>query len=107
MSRKVSVLVFSEGYGMYTKGTKDKAEAVKAMQEYARHEYEIDPDEWLSDNKFHPIEISELTVEATRYYKCRDCSGDTIGDDNLCFECGDTIGTVGRHCFAFIKNPTS
>lgn len=102
---KIRVYAFSEGYGMYTKGTKNKAEAVKAMQDYAWEDYRVDPDDWMSFQKYHPKEVTEETVEATRYYKCKACSVDTIGDDNMCFECGEIVGTVGRHCFAFIFNP--
>lgn len=102
MSKKISAYFFSEGQGMYTKGTYVKEEAVAAMQKEAWGEYKVDED-FERVYKFHPREIHNLSVVESRYYRCMDCGIDTIGDgDNMCFECGKDIGDGrGRKCFAF------
>lgn len=91
-----------ENAGLYTKGAKDKAQAVKSMREIAQKEYDIDPILWEKSYHFKPEDITEETVKDTRYYQCRRCDVETIGDDNICFDCGEPVGTTGRRTFAFI-----
>ena len=105
---KIKVLEFSEGVGMYTKGAKTLEDAVKAMREYALREQALDPESW-SDNPnqgYDPNTVTAETVEQTWYYQCRrkDCGvGDTVGDDNTCFNCGELIGNgAGRRTFMFL-----
>lgn len=98
------MIEFSEGVGMYTKGIKNLEEAVVAMREYATHEKSLDPEAWGEYQAYDPNTVTTETVKKTWYYQCRKCNaGDTVGDDNLCYECGEPIGTgSGRQTFMFL-----
>lgn len=103
MSKKIKVNYLFEGLGMYTKGTKNKEKAVKAMYEDAIAEYNLDKIYWNDTYSFLPEEITNESVIETWYYQCRKCGIETIGDDNICYECGESCGTNGRRTFEFIK----
>lgn len=99
------VLYLTEGMGMYTKGVKTKEEAVRLMREEAQREldvYKVIKSNWDKDFSYLPEDITEETVELTWYYQHRVCESETIGDDNICFQCGEPCGAGGRQCYAFI-----
>lgn len=103
MAKKIKVCYLKEGIGLYTKGTKIKEEAVKAMYEDALHEFNIDKLDWYDTYSFLPEDITNESVIETWYFQCRKCDMETIGDDNLCYECGEPCGTNGRKTFEFIN----
>lgn len=98
------VLYMTEGFGLYTKGIKEKSEAVQAMRKEAQHEHDLDPESWGNWYKFSPEDIKDESVKQLWYFQCRRCDTETIGNDNICHECGETCGTNGRRTFAFITN---
>jgi len=106
MSKNIRVFEFSEGRGMYTKGTRNFDEAVIAMRGYAMHEQALDPLAWAdnSNQSYDPKTVTKETVKEMRYWTCKDCGVSTIGDENICFECNDPIQGVGRLTFAFFAD---
>lgn len=97
------ILFMGEGAGLYTKGFMEKSKAVFAMRREAQREYDISPIMWDEYYHFTPEQITEESVVLTWYYQHRSCGTETIGDDNICFECGESCGTRGRRTFAFIS----
>lgn len=89
--------------GIYTKGIKDKDEAIRLMREDAEREYDISPSQWKDYYSFSPEDITDKTVKETRYYQHRNkfCEGETIGDDGVCYHCGEVLENNGRKTFAF------
>lgn len=98
------ILYMAEGAGMYTKGFKEKQQAVDAMRKDAQHEHDLNPYEWSNYYKFAPSDITLDTVKETWYYQHRSCESESIGDENDCYECGEPCGTGGRRTFAFISD---
>ena len=100
------VLYLTEGIGLYTKGVKDKKEAAKLMREEAQREFDVylaTGSDWGTDFNFLPEDITEESVKEDWYYQHRSCDSETIGDDGICFQCGEPCGTGGRKCFSFTK----
>jgi hypothetical protein len=95
------VIFMAEGMGMYVKGFKNKSESVKAMRLEAETEEMLDMLEWGDYYKFSPKDITEDTVKETRYRQHRYCETETVGDDDICYECGEPCGTSGRMTFAY------
>lgn len=93
----------AEGFGMYTKGIKNKKEAVRLMRKEAEDEYKLDPKSWEDYYSFDIEKIDMISVVETRYYQHRNkkCEGETIGEDSICYHCGENIESNGRKCFAF------
>jgi len=106
MTKRICVYEFSEGRGMYTKGTRSFDDAVVAMREYALHEQSLAPDMWQKcpNQGYDPNTVTNLTVKPMRYYTCKKCGVSTIGDENICIECNDQIQQVGRQTFAFFAD---
>lgn len=99
------VFFMAEGFGMYTKGIKDKKEATELMRKEAQKEFDIDPKYFGDYFNFKPDEITEDSVVESNYFQHRnkDCEGETIGNDNICYHCGEPINGSGRKCFAFFS----
>ena len=95
------ILYLSENEGLYVKGFKDKESAVKAMREDAEHEKSLDEGFWNEIYKFQPEDITMESVIETRYYQHRFCETESIGDDGMCYSCGEPCGTGGRWTYAY------
>ena len=95
------VIFMGEGLGVYTKGYFDKPSAVIAMRKAAERDKALDGNEWEDYYKFQPEEITDESVKETRYYQHRRCEGETVGDDNICYHCSDSINSGGRPTYAF------
>lgn len=81
---------------MFAKHCKDKRMALKAMQEELNGWGERYIKERIGD-----VTLTEEAIVETRYFQHRKCETCTVSDDdNLCHECGEPCGTVGRKCFA-------
>lgn len=94
----------AESSGLYTKGVKEKSEAVQLMRAEVAREQEVYKKinhPW--DYPFTAEDITDESVKETRYYQHKACEGETVGDDNDCYHCGETCGTGGRKTFAFIN----
>ena len=98
MSKKPEANFFEEGEGMFTHHCRDLKTAIKAMQE----EWEIEKEENISN--FGNIVFDELTVKEERMYHHRACEWYTIGNDNICGQCGEVCGTVGRKTYSIYFN---
>ena len=91
----------AEGSGVFTKGYTDKASAVDAMRKAAERDKALDSDEWDEYYKFQPEEITDESVEETRYRRHRRCEGETVGDDFICYHCSESLSSNGRLTYAF------
>lgn len=87
-NRKPEACELAENMGYFTFRCKDKKQAQKLMQEIS--------DGYDGDK----IDINKIEEERMYYHKSG-CQMYTIGDDNICFECGETVGTVGRRTFVY------
>lgn len=97
------VLWLAKSFGLYTKGVKEKTEAVRLIRAEVEHEqkvYEKIGSPW--DYPFSGEDITDESVKETRYYQHKSCGGETIGDENSCYHCGEPCGTGGRKTFAYI-----
>ena len=97
------ILFMAEGSGIYTKGIKDKQEAITLMKKEAQKEFDISPGEWGEWYSFSPEDIHSNSVVESHYFQHRNklCEGETIGNDGTCYHCGEQIESSGRKCFAF------
>ena len=93
MKKPPSVWFFSEGDGICVQRCKIKAEALKLMQEIWNEDLEY------NKKKYGDIQFTEDKVKEERYWYCRKCETNTLGEA-VCNECDHFFTSNGRPCFA-------
>lgn len=97
----MQAILMHEKAGVYTKGCKTKEQAVELMRKTLQKEVEDFGPHWYEYYSFGPEQITVESVQETRLYHHRICEVDSIGDDNVCYECGESLNAKGRTTFAY------
>lgn len=97
----MQAILMHERAGVYTKGVKTREQAVEVMRKEVEKEKAAYGKEWDEYYSFGPENITMESVQETRLWKHRICEVDSIGDDNVCYGCSESLNAKGRPTFAY------